>query len=451
MNKELSLKLKSRHMIMIAIGSAIGTGLFFGMGKSLALAGPSIILSYLIGGIIMYIVVRALGEMTVHEPSSGSFSYYAYRYFNSYAGFIAGWNYWFNYIIVCMLELSATSIFLDKWFYLPHWITALCALVIFTLINLCTVKLFGEFEFWFAGIKVVVIIALIILGIFLITSSHETHSSISNLWKDNGFFAKGFTGFLFSFIIVIFSFGGTELVCIASGEAKNPQTSIPKAINGIIARILIFYVLTIAIIICLYPWNQINAAMSPFVDVFTKVGITKAANFMNLIAITASLSSLNSGIYGTARMLFNLSTQGNAPIVFSKLSKNGSPRNAIIFSILCIFITVILDYFFEKQIFIILLSIATGAAIINWLIILITHIRFRSKVCNDEIIYKMPFYPLLSIIAIIFFILAIVIMMKMDDMRTAIYVIPVWLALLSIMYMIHKKIMYLSKDGILNK
>lgn len=438
-SQHLSHTLKLRHIIMIAIGSAIGTGLFFGAGKSIQLAGPSIILSYLIGGIIMYIVIRALGEMTVHEPNVGSFSYYAYKYIGNYAGFISGWNYWFNYIIVCMLELTATTMFLDYWFHAPHWLTSLFALLIFAAINLWNVKLFGEFEFWFAGIKVIVIIALIIFGIYLISFTHNTQSNIHNLWQDNGFFAGGLHGFLLSFVVVVFSFGGTELVCITAGEAENPKKNIPIAINGIIFRILLFYILTLAIIMCLYPWNEINPNLSPFVDVFAKIGIPRASNIMNLVAITAALSSLNSGIYGTARMLYNLSKQNNAPHLFSKLSHNGSPRNAIMFSILCIFLTVVLNYFFEKQIFMVLLSIATIAAIINWLIILLTQIKFRKSLNLAEIKYRLTFYPISSFIAIAFFIIVMIIMTQMDSMRMAIYILPLWLILLSLGYLWHKK------------
>jgi len=435
----LSHTLKLRHIIMIAIGSAIGTGLFFGAGKSIKLAGPSILLAYLIGGIIMYIVIRALGEMTVHEPNVGSFSYYAYKYVGNYLGFISGWNYWFNYIIVCMLELTATTMFLDYWLHIPHWITSLIALVIFAIINLSSVKLFGEFEFWFAGIKVFVIIALIILGVYLIANPHQTHSSVNNLWQNNGFFANGIKGFLLSFVVVVFSFGGTELVCITAGEAENPKKNIPIAINGIILRILLFYILTLAIIMCLYPWNQINSNLSPFVDVFAKIGIPRAANVMNIVAITAALSSLNSGIYGTARMLYNLSKQGNAPKVFANLSKKGSPKTAIQFSILCIFITVILNYLYPEEVFMVLLSVATAAAVINWLIILLTQIKFRRVIALSKITYRIPFYPLSSILAIIFFILVIVVMTQMDSMRMAIYILPLWLLILSLGYILRKK------------
>lgn len=436
--QDLAHSLKTRHILMIALGSAIGTGLFFGAGESIKLAGPSILLSYAIGGIIMYIVIRALGEMTVHEPNAGSFSYYAYKYIGNYAGFIAGWNYWFNYIIVSMLELTATTMFLDYWFpHLSHWLVALNIMAIFAAVNLMNVKFYGEFEFWFAGIKVFVITALIILGIYLIiSSSNDINNSISinNLWSYGGFFAGGYNGFLLSFVVVIFSFGGTELVGITAGEAENPHRTIPMAINGIIIRIIIFYITILAIVLCLYPWNKINSNISPFVDVFSKIGIAKAAAIMNFVAITAALSSFNSGIYGTARMVYGLSRQHNAPRILSRLNNNGVPYMAILFSLFFIFIVVILNYLYPKQIFGILLAIATIAAIINWVIILAAQICFRCKVNLASIKYKIPLFPITSIIAIIFFVIIIITMTQMKDMSLAIYIAPIWLLLLSLCY-----------------
>lgn len=443
----ISNKLTKRHILMIALGSAIGTGFFFGTGESIRLAGPSIILAYAIGGIMMYIIVRALGEMSVTEPSSGSFSYYAYKYIGNYAGFVSGWNYWFNYIIVCMLELTATSMFMDYWFPSSmHWIITLAVLVIFTIVNLLNVRFFGEFEFWFAGIKVVTVVCLLIFGIYILgfsNTSTQNVSNIENLWTNGGFFANGINGFLFSFVVVVFSFGGTELVGIAAGDTENPQKTIPMAINGIIFRIILFYIATLTIVMCLYPWNQINGKISPFVDVFSQIGIAKAASLMNLVAITAALSSLNSGIYGTARMMSNLAAQNNAPRIFSfKSSQNKVPVFAILFSIICIGLTVLLNYFFQKQIFNILLSVATIAAIINWLTILYTHYRFKQK-SIEKSSYQALLYPFSSIIAAMFLISVVVIMYQMPSFHLAIIIAPIWLAILSIAYVVKK--LYLQR------
>ncbi len=444
LKNKLKHGLTSRHILMIALGSAIGTGFFFGSGGSIKLAGPAILLSYSIGGIMMYIIVRALGEMAVAEPSSGSFSYYAYKYIGNYAGFVSGWNYWFNYIIVCMLELTATGIFMDYWFpQSVHWIITLVVIVLFTGINLLNVRMFGEFEFWFAGIKVVTVICLVLFGVYILgfgNNHQQSVSNVSNLWQNGGFFANGLQGFLFSFVVVVFSFGGTELVGITAAEAENPRKTIPMAINGIIVRILLFYIATLAIIMCLYPWNKIDSHISPFVDVFQQIGIAKAASLMNLVAITAALSSLNSGIYGTARMVYNLGLQGNAPQTMTKVSAKGSPTNAIIFSIICIGLTVFLNYLYPKQIFNILLSIATIAAIINWITILVTHINFKRKFTGISH-YPIFFYPLSSVIAIIFLVMVAGIMYFMPDFRLAIIIAPIWLCLLSIGYLIKTKIM----------
>lgn len=443
MTNKLKHGLTSRHILMIALGSAIGTGFFFGTGESIKLAGPSIILSYAIGGLMMYIIVRALGEMSVAEPSSGSFSYYAYKYIGNYAGFIAGWNYWFCYIIVCMLELTATGIFMDYWFPTSaHWAITLVVMAIFASVNLLNVKFFGEFEFWFAGIKVLTVICLIVFGIYVLGfSPHDSQgvSNIANLWSHGGFFAHGWQGLMFSFVIVVFSFGGTELVGITAGEAENPKKTIPLAINGIIFRIIIFYIATLTITMCLYPWNQISGKVSPFVDVFQQMGIAKAASIMNLVAITAALSSLNSGIYGTARMMYNLSEQGNSLRIFAKVTKKGIPSNAIILSILAIGITIILNYFFQKQIFNILLSVATIAATLNWMIILLTHAQFKRKSIIESS-YKTILYPFSSIIAMLFLFSVIVVMYFMPDFHAAIIIAPIWLGILTLSYWVKNKL-----------
>ena len=448
MTTHLKKSLSARHILMIAMGSAIGTGFFFGVGGSIHLAGPSILLSYLLGGIMMYVIVRALGEMSVAEPNSGSFSYFAYKYIGEYAGFLSGWNYWFNYIIICMLELTACGFFMDYWFpNTVHWVVTLIVMLIFTCINLLNVRLFGEIEFWFAGIKVITVIGLIIFGIYILGFSSNTDqhiSNINNLWRHGGIFAHGIQGFLFSFVIVVFSFGGTELVGITAGETHDPKKNIPLAINGIIVRIILFYIATLAIVMCLYPWNKLDIHISPFVDVFKQIGISKAATLMNLVAITAALSSLNSGIYGTGRMLHNLGTQGNAPRAMKKLSKTGIPTNAIIFSMGCIATTVLLNYFFPKHVFNMLLSVATICAIISWLTILVTHFKFKRSITIPSH-YPVMLYPYSTISAMLFLVGLAIIMYYMPDFKLAIMIAPLWIILLSVGYLIKKRYLYSNK------
>ena len=375
----LQHKLKNRHLQMIAIGGVIGTGLFFGSAKSIQMTGPSIILSYLLGGLVIYIIMRALGEMVVDHPNSGSFSEYANRYLGNYAGFIIGWTAWFEYTVVCMLEVTAVTFFLDYWFPgLPHWQVCLGILLFFTALNLMSVRLFGEFEFWFAGIKVVVILAMLILTCYLIFFKNGLNPQIGEYIHSNVLFAGGSQGLMLSLVVVMFSFGGIEFVTIAAGEAENPQKSIPMAINGVIIRIIFFYVLTMIAIICLYPFAKLNANISPFVDVFDKIGIPAAAGVMNLVAITAALSAFNSCLYASSRMYFNLASNGYAPKVFATVNKKtGIPVASVLLTSASIFIAIIVNYVYPEKAIMYLLTIVTAAILIVWFIILLTQLKFR--------------------------------------------------------------------------
>ena len=443
--KKLQHPLKNRHIQMIALGGVIGTGLFFGAAKSIQSTGPSIILSYILGGLVIYIIMRALGEMTVHHPSSGSFSDYANRYINSYAGFIAGWTAWFEYTVVCMVELTAVTFFLDYWIPgLPHWLICFGLLLVFTMVQLISVRLFGEFEFWFAGIKIAAIILMLLFSAYLITFNPHIHAgtvtSLHSYASLDVFFASGTKGFLFSLAIVIFSFGGTEFVSIAAGEAENPRKSIPQAISGVIVRIILFYILTILAIICLYPFNKLNANVSPFVDVFKEIGIHQAADVMNAVAITAALSAFNSCMYAASRILFSLAEQGSAPKRLAKLNKINIPSKALLFTSFCILISVIVNYVFPEKAIMYLLTIATCAILTCWFLILLTQVYFRKKVALEKISYRLILYPFSNIFAMCFLIMVMFIMLWMDDMRASVIVTPIWIFALSIFYAFNKKI-----------
>ncbi len=443
--KKLQHPLKNRHIQMIALGGVIGTGLFFGAAKSIQSTGPSIILSYILGGLVIYIIMRALGEMTVHHPSSGSFSDYANRYINSYAGFIAGWTAWFEYTVVCMVELTAVTFFLDYWIPgLPHWLICLGLLLVFTMVQLISVRLFGEFEFWFAGIKIAAIILMLLFSAYLITFNPHIHAgtvtSLHSYASLDVFFASGTKGFLFSLAIVIFSFGGTEFVSIAAGEAENPRKSIPQAISGVIVRIILFYILTILAIICLYPFNKLNANVSPFVDVFKEIGIHQAADVMNAVAITAALSAFNSCMYAASRILFSLAEQGSAPKRLAKLNSINIPSKALLFTSFCILISVIVNYIFPEKAIMYLLTIATCAILTCWFLILLTQVYFRKKIALEKISYRLILYPFSNIFAMCFLIMVMFIMLWMDDMRASVIVTPIWIFALSIFYAFNKKI-----------
>ncbi|MFO0319173.1 MAG: amino acid permease, partial [Neisseriaceae bacterium] len=401
-DKNLKHKLKNRHLQMIALGGAIGTGLFFGSAKSIHLTGPSIVLAYIIGGLIMFIILRALGEMTLHNPCPGSFSRYAHDYLGEYGGFIVGWNAWFQYTIVCMVELSAIAFFFDYWFIgIPHWILCFILLILFTIINLLSIKVFGEFEFYFTGIKISAIVLMLAFSVYLIFFKHEFNPNLHQYSNPNLFFIGGFKGFIISFVIVIFAFGGSEFVCIAAGEAENPKRDIPRAINGVIIRILLFYVLTMLAIICLYPYEKLSTNISPFVDVFQKIGIPVAAQIMNIVAITAALSSFNSCLYSSSRILYSISLQNNASKYLSNVSKTGIPFASVLFTSFVILITVIMNYLFPDKALMYLLTITTGAILITWFMILITQISFRRKHKHDNLKFRLRLYPFSSIFAII--------------------------------------------------
>lgn len=441
---ELQHKLKNRHIQMIALGGVIGTGLFFGAAKSIQSTGPSIILSYILGGLVIYIIMRALGEMTVHCPSSGSFSDYASSYIGKYAGFIAGWTAWFEYTIVCMVELTAVTFFLDYWIPgLSHWEVCLGLLVVFTAVQLVSVRLFGEFEFWFAGIKIAAIIFMLFFSAYLVFFNPQIHAgtvqNIESYQSLDVFFASGAKGFFFSLAIVIFSFGGTEFVSIAAGEAENPRKSIPQAISGVIVRIILFYILTIFAIICLYPFNKLNANVSPFVDVFKEIGITRAADVMNAVAITAALSAFNSCLYAASRMLFSLARQGSAPKQLAETNSINIPTKALLFTSICILISVAVNYIFPEKAIMYLLTIATCAILTCWILILVTQIYFRRRHHKKEIEYRLAWYPYSNIFAIAFLAMVMFIMLWIDDMRLSVIVTPIWLFVLSIIYIFTQK------------
>lgn len=345
--ENLERGLEERHIQLIALGGAIGVGLFLGSADTIKIAGPSILLSYLLGGFILFFIMRSLGEIAVEEPLSGSFSAYANKYIGPLAGYLTGWTYWLNWISICMAEVTAIGIYIDFWYpSVPKWVSAFTALIIMIIINLINVKAYGEFEFWFSIIKVVTIVGMIVIGTIMITTGIGNKGVIvglSNLWTNGGFFPNGIKGTIKALPMVTFSFFGTELIGITAGEAKNPQKTIPSAINKVFWRICIFYIGSLTIIMSIYPWNKIGVIGSPFVLTFSKLGIKVAAGIINFVVLTAALSSCNSGIYTTGRMVYNLALQGSAPKVFKKVNASKVPRNAILASSACMFIGVALN------------------------------------------------------------------------------------------------------------
>ncbi|MEK3976333.1 amino acid permease [Psychrobacillus sp. FSL K6-1267] len=433
-NQQLQRGLEQRHITLMSLGAAIGVGLFLGSATAIQLAGPAILISYIIGGLAIFIIMRALGEMAVHNPVSGSFSRYAKDYLGPLAGYITGWNYWFLWVVTCMAEITAVGVYMKMWFPdTPSWIWALAALVIMTLVNLIAVKAYGEFEFWFALIKIIAILAMIFVGLGVIIfgiGNSGVAVGISNLWTNGGFAPNGISGIFMSLQMVMFAYLGVEMIGVTAGEAKNPKKVIPNAINTVFWRILLFYVGALFVIMSIYPWNEVGNNGSPFVLMFEQIGIGPAAGIINFVVLTAALSSCNSGIFSTGRMLFNLAEQKQAPASFKRISGTGVPSKAIIFSATLLLVGVLLNYLVPEKVFIWVTSISTFGAVWTWGIILLSQLKFRKSLTKGEVSklsYKALFYPYGSYIVLAFLILVLGLMAYFPDTRVAVIVGPIWI------------------------
>ena len=435
---QLKHGLSNRHIQLIALGGSIGTGLFLGTSQTIKLAGPSVILGYALAGLIAFFMMRQLGEMVVEEPVSGSFSYFAYNFWFPFAGFMSGWNYWVLNVLVCMAELSAIGLYVQYWWpEIPTWISALGFFVLINTINLLHVKVFGETEFLFSMIKILAIIGMIGYGAWLLASGHGgAHASISNLWALGGFFPNGISGLIMAMAIIMFSFGGIELVGIAAAETKNPTTTIPKAVNQIVYRVLLFYVLTIIVLLSLFPWNQIAEGGSPFVLIFDSLGSQGVATVLNFVVLTAAISVYNGTSYGTSRMLLGLAEQGNAPQFLKKINQRGIPYAAILCSALVTLLCVVLNYIFPEKAFKLLMSLVVSAIVINWMMLALTHLKFKQRMLalQKSTLFPTLIYPISNYICIVFMLGILVVMWLTPDMRIAVMLIPLWIGCLTLTY-----------------
>lgn len=435
---QLKAGLSNRHIQLIALGGSIGTGLFLGISQTIQLAGPAVILGYAFAGLIAFFMMRQLGEMVVEEPVSGSFSYFSYKYWSPFAGFMSGWNYWVLNILVCMAELSAIGLYVQYWWpEIPTWLSALGFFILINIINLMHVKVFGEMESLFSIIKILAIIGMIGFGAYLLASGHAGETaSVSNLWALGGFFPHGFSGLVMAMAIIMFSFGGIELVGITAAEAKDPTKTIPKAVNQIVYRVLLFYICTIFILLSLYPWNQIAEGGSPFVLIFDSLGSQGVATILNFVVLTAAISVYNGTSYGTSRMLLGLSEQGNAPKFLSKINQRGIPYTAILTSAAVTLMCVILNYLFPEKAFKLLMSLVVSAIVINWMVLSLTHLKFKKYMLSLHKLSIFPSiaYPLTNYICVIFMLCILAIMWLTPDMKIAVLLIPVWITCLSLAY-----------------
>ncbi|MEH7502595.1 amino acid permease [Neobacillus drentensis] len=442
--QELKRDLKNRHVQLIAIGGTIGTGLFLGSGKAVQLAGPSIIFAYLIVGIACFFVMRALGELLLSNKGYQSFTDFAEDYIGPWAAYVTGWTYWFCWIMTAMADIIAVGVYVQYWFDIPQWIPALVCLILLLGLNLLTVKLFGELEFWFALIKVITILALIIIGVILLIIGFQTDSgtvTVKNLWGHGGLFPNGISGFLLSFQMVVFAFVGVELVGVSAAETSNPQKNIPSAINKIPLRILFFYVGALFILLCINPWTELNAANSPFVKTFSLVGIPIAAGIINFVVLTSAASACNSGLFSTSRILFNLSSHDQGPANFAKLNKNHVPSNALLISALVLSVGALLSKLIPEQAFGIVTTISAICFIWVWSIILICHLLYRKSRpdLHEKSIFKAPFTPFINYVVLTLFAIILIIMSFAESTRVALLMTPLWFFLLFSLYSLKRK------------
>ncbi|WP_218714116.1 amino acid permease [Arthrobacter sp. BF1] len=403
--QQLSKTLKPRHLSMIAIAGVIGAGLFVGSGAAIQQAGPGILVAYAAAGVVVILVMRMLGEMAAANPETGSFSTYADKALGRWAGFSIGWLYAWFWIIVLGVEATAGAAIMHRWLpEVEQWQWALILMVLLTLTNVASVKSYGEFEFWFASVKVAAIIVFLLLGVVAILGflPGVDAPGLSNLTGNGGFFPSGPGAVLAGVLVVVFSFFGAEIATIAAGESENPVDAVKKAVKSTVWRILIFYIGSVAIVVTLLPWNDASVAKSPYVAVIELFGIPGAGTIMDVVVLTSVLSCLNSGLYTASRMLFSLSTRGDAPKSWRKISKRGVPVSAVLASTVVGFVTVGLNYLAPDTVFLFMVNTSGAIALFVWLVIAVSQLilRHRMGAAAKELDLKMWFFPYLTWLSI---------------------------------------------------
>lgn len=406
-SQKLSRSLQNKHIQMIAIGGAIGTGLFLGSGSAIHSSGPAIILSYIIVGLFCFFMMRAVGELLLSDLSQRSILDFIKIYLGDRLEFVVGWLYWFCWISLAMADLTASGIYVKYWFpAFPQWATPLIILLCLYLVNHVNVRLFGDLESWFSLVKVLAIIILIVVGFFLAIFKFNIDGNpagFENLWTHGGFFATGGYGFLMSFQMIVFAFVGIEMVGLTAGETEDPEKNLPTAINSLPIRIGLFYVGSMIAIMSVYPWNKISTSTSPFVQVFASIGIPGAAGILNFVVLTAALSATNSCLFSTSRTLHSLSDSGNAPKKLASVNQNGVPYASLNFSTAILLIVVLLNYLMPDNVFELISSVSTISFVLVWLILVYCHLKYRKTDPVGSQIFKMPGYPWTDYLTLLFF------------------------------------------------
>ncbi|HEY0189153.1 MAG TPA: D-serine/D-alanine/glycine transporter [Cellulomonas sp.] len=433
--EHLERGLSNRHIQLIAIGGAIGTGLFLGSGRTISLAGPSVLLVYAVIGFMLFFVMRAMGEMLLSNLAYKSFRDLAADVLGPWAGFLTGWTYWFSWIVTGIADVVAVSGYVSYWAPdAPRWLPALGVVLLLLALNLVAVRLFGELEFWFAIVKIVAIVALVVTGVVMIATGFHgaggSTASLSHLYQDGGFFPNGITGFLAGFQIAIFAFVGIELVGTTAAETRDPARTLPRAINAIPVRVLLFYLGALVVIMAVTPWRTIDPEESPFVAMFVLAGLPAAAGMINLVVLTSAASSANSGIFSTSRMLFGLAEDHEAPAAFARLSARHVPARGLLFSCACLLPGVVLLYAGTSVIeaFTLVTTVATLLFMVVWTVILVSYLRYRRTrpELHTASTFRMPGGRVMCWVVLTFFAAMVAVLAAEPDTRTALLVTPVW-------------------------
>jgi len=443
--------LNNRHIQLIALGGTVGTGLFLSSAGVVELAGPAMLVGYALCGLFIFTIMRFLGEMVVAEPVSGSYSYFANKYWGRFPGFLAGWSCVAMYVLLGMLELTAAGKFIQYWWpEIPTWVSAAVFFVLLNALNLASVRIYGEAEFWFALIKIVAIIGMIVLGAWLwLSGAAGPQASISNLWGGPGFWAHGLMGLVMAMPVIAFSMAGPEMLAFTAAEVHEPARIIPKAVNQVIVRILIFFMGSLTLMLILTPQQELVAtlsesgdiyARSPFVEVLSKVGVGGAASLLNLIILTAVLSLYNSMVYATSRLLHGMAAQGDAPHFLAAINRRGVPVSAIFFLSALIGVVVLLNYLMPDGLLEMLIYLIVAALLITWAIIIVTHWKFRqhhaTKNAAHTLLFKAPFAPLSNWMGMIYILFVVIVMCLTPSSRASVLAIPVWLALVWLLFVL---------------
>jgi AAT family amino acid transporter len=440
----LHRRLTQRQLTMMAIGGAIGVGLFLGSGVTIKLAGPAVILSYLLGAGIALIMAYAVTEMAVVHPVAGAFGVYAEKYLNPWAGFSVRATYGVAQIIAIGAEVTAVGIYISFWLpNVPQWIWVVLVSAALVALNAMQVNRLGEFEYWFAMVKVAAIIAFIIVGVALICGVGSRHAiGLGNLTRHGGFLPAGWKGVWLSLTITVTSYMGIEIIAVTAGEAEHPEVTIPRAMRNIVWRLILFYVLAIAIMVTMVPWNEIAGSSmlsgSPFVTAFSAAHIPFAPAMMTFVVLTAALSSVNTNLYLSTRMLFSLGRGGYAPQWMAKVSRNGVPHRALLASTAGIIAAILLAIFAPKNAFLTLYGTAVAGMLFVWLVILSTHLRFRQAITRDQMLrvpMRLRAHPLFTVLGILLLVAFSITTFFVDGLQWSFPTFSVFLSVVSLLYL----------------